>query len=271
MNVANTLLDCPRCATPMDTVVGRHGLTIDHCGGCGGAWYDAGTFEEAFRVEGPMDLLREGTRKVRTVPCPRCSRGLVELSWPPNSGVRVDTCGDCGGMWLDAGEAARIKRALIHSGRITDVGEVTDAPRTTVSRTTIPFDTNIDELARRIERSGFNLKRAMAGAALMLVTQLSIAGFLQAIRLVSVVGDKEVQPDRALAMAAQLVSIPLAAAVYARVVDTLDARELTAAVLVGALIFAPISPLAIHPLGLLLVMVLGLPLGLLAARLGQPL
>jgi uncharacterized protein len=94
-------------------------VTIDVCiGGCGGMWFD--NFELK-KVDEPResagDLLinvvpREGlaidwNKKRR---CPKCQDiFLMRHFFSPQRRVEVDECGNCGGIWLDAGELALIR------------------------------------------------------------------------------------------------------------------------------------------------------------------
>jgi Zn-finger nucleic acid-binding protein len=41
--------------------------------------------------------------------CPRCGIPLTEKD---QTGIQVDTCASCGGVWLDRGELARIRARL---------------------------------------------------------------------------------------------------------------------------------------------------------------
>lgn len=46
-------------------------------------------------------------RKAHYMKCPKCGADLQEVEF---SHVKVDTCGTCRGMWLDAGEIEMIGR-----------------------------------------------------------------------------------------------------------------------------------------------------------------
>lgn len=270
MNAQINHLDCPRCACPMDVTQAKRGLFVDHCGRCGGTWYDAGEFEQSFHVEGALNVQGEGTRKVRSVPCPRCEHGLVEMNWPPGSGVRIDACPKCAGMWLDAGEAPRIQRALRNSGRITDVSEPS-GPAPQRARVTDVVDTTIHELVDTVKSSGFEPGRAALAGVLMLVAQGALLGVFQAVRLLRMMGDSSVSADTALHLSALLVSAPLAAAIFARLVDRLYARELGVGVALAALLILPLAPTQVSTLAVLGVTALAVPLALLVAKVSQPL
>lgn len=55
--------------------------------------------EEAQRLKREEE--REARRKLHFMHCPKCGASLEEVSF---RGVSVDRCGECRGVWLDAGE-----------------------------------------------------------------------------------------------------------------------------------------------------------------------
>jgi Zn-finger nucleic acid-binding protein len=110
---------CPACDHPLKPLqVGQ--LTVDVCdSGCGGIWFD--NFELK-RVDEPTEWEGEALLDVRFDPeiqvdhdrrrtCPKCS-GVVLLRhfFSQQRRVQIDTCPSCGGVWLDAGELAMIRR-----------------------------------------------------------------------------------------------------------------------------------------------------------------
>jgi Pyruvate/2-oxoacid:ferredoxin oxidoreductase delta subunit len=38
-------MKCPKCGLDLQTVQ-LHGISVDHCAGCGGTWFDAGEVEQ---------------------------------------------------------------------------------------------------------------------------------------------------------------------------------------------------------------------------------
>ena len=51
---------------------------------------------------------REDRRKLHFMKCPKCGG---ELSTVKHDVVDIDRCGECGGVWLDAGELERLLEA----------------------------------------------------------------------------------------------------------------------------------------------------------------
>ena len=108
---------CPACDHTL-TEVSFGKLTLDVChDGCGGIWFD--NFElpkvddevlgEAF-LRIPYDEHRLVDYERRRS-CPRCA-GIVMMRhfFSERREVEVDTCPHCGGVWLDPGELAMIRR-----------------------------------------------------------------------------------------------------------------------------------------------------------------
>lgn len=59
-----------------------------------------------------LDAERQAAeRKSHHMKCPKCGGDLKEVS---SDQVAVDVCTDCGGMWLDAGELALLRKVKEH-------------------------------------------------------------------------------------------------------------------------------------------------------------
>ncbi|MCA9793925.1 MAG: zf-TFIIB domain-containing protein [Candidatus Eremiobacteraeota bacterium] len=110
-------LRCPACNIAMSPAKDPHsGLEIDNCTACYGIWFDADELREffssaklskqfmlpAYRFEGQntVDITMRARR------CPRCSK--TRLTRLDVGGIAVDECESCRGIWLDAGEVARL-------------------------------------------------------------------------------------------------------------------------------------------------------------------
>ncbi len=67
--------------------------------------------EDRYFAEQDREKLRKLQAQAPTNPalglCPRCGRGLQEED---HRGVSIDTCRDCGGLWLDKGELERLAK-----------------------------------------------------------------------------------------------------------------------------------------------------------------
>ena len=112
-------MDCPACShvlTPL--TVGD--LTVDACeGGCGGIFFD---HYELRKVDEPSETLGDQLLDIQRDPsvavdpskryaCPKCADGVVMMRhfWSVKRETTIDECPECGGIFLDAGELAKIR------------------------------------------------------------------------------------------------------------------------------------------------------------------
>ncbi|HMJ63794.1 MAG TPA: zf-TFIIB domain-containing protein [Candidatus Binatia bacterium] len=117
--MAEGIMICPACDFTLTPItVGK--LTVDVCqGGCGGIWFD--NFElkkvdEPQEFEGAplLHIPRDEQRPVdynRRRKCPKCpDLVMMRHYFSDKRQVEVDECPGCGGVWLDAGELALIRK-----------------------------------------------------------------------------------------------------------------------------------------------------------------
>jgi Zn-finger nucleic acid-binding protein len=104
------ILSCPRDATEL--AQGKeHGIEVDRCPGCGGAWYD---YDELEALESTVagDEHRLGTieyaKRESELACPTCSKPMRAFNYRAYN-LEIDACSEGHGFWLDAGESARVR------------------------------------------------------------------------------------------------------------------------------------------------------------------
>jgi Zn-finger nucleic acid-binding protein len=111
---------CPACdRTLLRLKTGS--VTLDVCHGCGGIWFDHRELEKV-NAEHPeagdsvVEFDHDSSTHVnesRTRPCPRCKTVILEQKlYSLGSGVIMDTCPKCNGLWLDHGELENIRESL---------------------------------------------------------------------------------------------------------------------------------------------------------------
>ena len=111
-------MNCPACGTEL-VVLNVGSLAVDVCrAGCGGLWFD--NFELS-KVDQAHESLGEALAALEfnpsaqilpnKRPCPKCS-GIImrQHKFSPDKPVIIDECPNCGGVWLDGGELAEIRR-----------------------------------------------------------------------------------------------------------------------------------------------------------------
>lgn len=110
-------LRCPACRTSLTPASDPSvPLEIDSCSGCQGLWFDADELRDFFSssslnkqfVLPPSRYENHGTIdiSVRARRCPRCPQQALMRKEVET--IEVDECPICRGIWLDAGEIAKL-------------------------------------------------------------------------------------------------------------------------------------------------------------------
>lgn len=129
-------MDCPRCEHTLQTR-SFHSVEVDACGTCDGFWFDDDELRQAKDDAEPdaswldFDIWKRPENfliSAAALGCPRCDRPMVSLLYD-NTGVEIDACPACRGVWLDGGEFEAIIDAL-HT-------EVTSRPASEVLRASL--------------------------------------------------------------------------------------------------------------------------------------
>ena len=109
-------MDCLRCNSAMKKML-LDGVLIDKCETCKGVWldanelemlkYDDGKDKEGLVLELKSELMAEKRRLMTTVGlCPKCQeQSLVAFR---RSGVELDQCPSCFGLFFDHGELQKV-------------------------------------------------------------------------------------------------------------------------------------------------------------------
>lgn len=110
---------CPACNKPLETVT-ICDTELEAClNGCGGVWFDAA---ELFRLdeqgEGEDDPVLQKLLSFNTprdtenrdkITCLKCGIKMRRREHREGSGIFVDECYGCGGLWLDGGELKAVR------------------------------------------------------------------------------------------------------------------------------------------------------------------
>lgn len=109
---------CPNCGTGMDEVT-IAGVAVDFCAaGCRGLFFDNRELErmdqthEAAEDPTLQSILADGReRDERSAPlvCPRCEIKMRRHAYALGTGIHIDRCYGCNGIWLDKGELAAVR------------------------------------------------------------------------------------------------------------------------------------------------------------------
>jgi hypothetical protein len=111
---------CPKCGVEMQEKR-LDQVLADICPECHGMWLDHGELQDLLNARiseraNPRDLLHAERTEHS---CPDCDRPLFERPFPSSKGVQIDQCVRCGGIFLDAGDLARLREFIdtVRGGR----------------------------------------------------------------------------------------------------------------------------------------------------------
>ena len=109
-------MKCPSCQGELKGIDYR-GILIDECEDCKGRWFDNDELRKAKdKTDDDLrwldfDPFGEEADKYKTPyegkVCPRCSVKMVSLTYQ-DSGVIIDKCNNCQGVWLNRGEFEKV-------------------------------------------------------------------------------------------------------------------------------------------------------------------
>ncbi|MFP4028426.1 MAG: zf-TFIIB domain-containing protein [Candidatus Brocadiia bacterium] len=122
-----TALDCPRCGGQLFSLHFPHtDITVEVCENCRGMWLDDGEFP---RIRAWHESLRQGELEklgledveseeylddfltdleTATMPCPHCGEPTLREIVLEMTGVVLDHCTKCHGIWFDGGELEQV-------------------------------------------------------------------------------------------------------------------------------------------------------------------
>jgi Zn-finger nucleic acid-binding protein len=123
---------CPRCQQELRAAEVAS-VKVEECPACKGLWFEDQELRlTKDRTDADLAWLdfdiwkhpERFQRHPRAVPCPSCrpDRGMVGVQYG-STGVTIDCCENCHGMWLDRGELDRIVAALTEELDEKDVGD----------------------------------------------------------------------------------------------------------------------------------------------------
>ena len=113
-------MECPACQRPLRRFKAGT-VTLDGCdGGCGGIWFDQSELARVNREHPDPDakiaeLARDPDIRVHDDDLRQCSKCKITLEkklYDLGSGVIMDVCPKCKGIWLDHGELEKIRASI---------------------------------------------------------------------------------------------------------------------------------------------------------------
>lgn len=117
-NRRRNVMKCPRTGSAM-LEVEINGVKVDVSEGCGGVWFDAlelSNFDQAHESQGEklLELVEKYQRNdidlSERINSPKhLEVVMMRHFYSPKRKIEIDECPQCGGIWLDAGELAKIR------------------------------------------------------------------------------------------------------------------------------------------------------------------
>ncbi len=101
---------CPRDGNDLRTET-EHGITVDRCHACSGAWYDydeLAELEATIADEEQRAGMVEYAKHQSVLPCPACGQTMHAFNYRAYN-LELDACAEGHGFWLDAGESERVR------------------------------------------------------------------------------------------------------------------------------------------------------------------
>jgi Zn-finger nucleic acid-binding protein len=118
-------MKCPHCRKPLRTIT-YEGIHIESCDACEGEWLDSD--ELLHVVQAREALFNEQERNAiaaapsvkgvkladvdRDLVCPKCGGQTDAVNYGGNTGIIIDRCTGCQGIWLDGSELEKIQMLI---------------------------------------------------------------------------------------------------------------------------------------------------------------
>jgi len=85
------------------------GQTVDRCDACGGTWFDESELGQVvtWTESSPLPHSNE-PKSVTCLVCPKCDATMKLVNYAYDSGVFINKCQTCSGVWLAEGQLERI-------------------------------------------------------------------------------------------------------------------------------------------------------------------
>jgi len=109
-------MQCPKCNNKNLEKIKINDIKVDRCSNCGGLWFDKNELKitRDHRDQNlswlKFDLWEDENKLMisgRSINCPRDKKPLFKIKYG-ETGVMVDICFDCHGIWLDKEELDKI-------------------------------------------------------------------------------------------------------------------------------------------------------------------
>lgn len=118
-------MKCPSCKSTLRTI-NYEGIQIETCDVCKGEWLDRGELkniidvrEKRFTPEEKRAVAESTTikgvelaRHDKDLLCPKCDGVTDPVNYGGDTGIIIERCTQCGGIWVDGGELEKIQQVV---------------------------------------------------------------------------------------------------------------------------------------------------------------
>ncbi|MDP1562140.1 MAG: zf-TFIIB domain-containing protein [Pirellulaceae bacterium] len=115
-------MDCPACRKSL-TLVSLNGLPVERCESCRGQWLSFAGFGQLVRGAEPTGEAIGGGSNPVELACPKCRQPMVPFNYAYDSGIFINRCHACDGIWLASGQLERIVRHRSGSPALRRLGD----------------------------------------------------------------------------------------------------------------------------------------------------
>ena len=99
---------CPLCDKPLYEIE-LAGQTVDRCDECVGTWFDEDELGKVLRLADAAEGTKpHESKRPRPLPCPHCQEPMSVVNYAHDSGVFINKCQECAGVWLREGQLEQI-------------------------------------------------------------------------------------------------------------------------------------------------------------------
>lgn len=116
------MMYCPTCHKSLK-LESLHGQTVDRCVACNGLWFDHSELGPIVRHTQPPTVPVEPVACSSGIACPECDESLASFNYAHDSGVFINKCPSCSGIWLESGQLELIAQYRSGSPTIQRLGD----------------------------------------------------------------------------------------------------------------------------------------------------
>ena len=145
-------MNCPSCQAPLHRIL-YEGMSVFRCMQCHGYLVGQKRLEgiqasPQTSIEGLKKEVIEESRPdtLDAIRCPRCRRKMDKRFIEEPASMYVDTCRECGHLWLDGGELARLQLAHEMKPQAQEARRFQQRLKTMTAEERAEFEANIAKL-----------------------------------------------------------------------------------------------------------------------------